>query len=51
MLRRHRMFRCRRSPVMVSTVATVANVRIPRSTPAITVGRATAGAVAGVRSA
>ena len=39
------------TPVVVSTVATVANVRIPRSTPARTAGCATLHAVVGVRSA
>jgi hypothetical protein len=39
------------APVSVSTVATVAKVRIPRSIPARTVGRVTVGEMAGVRSA
>ena len=38
-------------PVVVSIVATVARVRIPRSTPVRTVGSATVVAVSGVRSA
>ena len=39
------------APVAGSIVATVANVRTPKSTPARTVGSVTVGAEAGVRSA
>jgi hypothetical protein len=39
------------APVVVSRVATVARVRIPRSIPARTLGEVTVRAVVGVRSA